>query len=151
MLENNIKITEKERQSNLRRLEASYVMYEKSKNDTLKKYDIINEKTGKPMYPKGSLDETVTLMTNMQNEIKDEYLIYGGDIDYLVAMKYDEDNENYEETDNECYDENEEYDDTNVENTIIENETTKKNIDSYLNSIEKNETTNKNTLSKKTP
>ena len=43
MLENNVKITEKERQSNLRRLEASYVMYEKSKNDTLKKYEIKNE------------------------------------------------------------------------------------------------------------
>ena len=123
-------------------------MYEKSKNDTLKKYDIINEKTGKPMYPKGSLDETVTLMTNMQNEIKDEYLIYGGDIEYLVAMKYDED---FEETDNEYYDEDEEYDDTNVENTIIENEATKKNIDSYLNSIEKNETTNNNIPTKKQP
>lgn len=153
MLENNSKITEKERQSNLRRLEASYVMYEKSKNDTLKKYDIKNEKTGKPMYPKGSLDETVTLMINMQNEIKDEYRIYGGDIDYLVAMKYDENNENYtdKDTDDGYYDEDEEYDDTEVKNVVLENKTTKKNIDSYLNSIEKIETTNNNTPTKKQP
>ena len=145
MLEN--KITEKERQSNLRRLEASYVMYEKSKNDTLKKYDVKNEKTGKPMYPKGSLDETVSLMVNMQNEIKDEYRIYGGDIEYLEAMDYKnvDDVTDYSEVEyEEYYDEDED----NDEKVVVENHTTKKNIETYLNSVEKIDTTNKTPVKK---
>lgn len=82
------KITEQERASNLKRLEASYAMYEKSKKETLKKYDVVEEKTGKPAYSKSNLDDTIALMENMQNDIKDEYRIYGGDINYLENMEF---------------------------------------------------------------
>lgn len=84
----NGKITEQERVNNLKRLEASYVMYEKSKNETLEKYNIVEEHTGEPKYSKKNLDDTIALMENMQNDIKDEYRIYGGDIKYLENMEF---------------------------------------------------------------
>lgn len=117
-----VTMSENERLSNLKRLEASYHMYNKSKNDTLKKYDAKDEKTGKAVYSKSSLDDTIKLMENMINEIKDEYVIYGGNIEDLEN--------NIGEM---CY---EEYNIT-PENTINTEEVFKQtiekdNIDNYL-------------------
>lgn len=125
----NVTMSENERLSNLKRLEASYQMYDKSKKDTLKKYDIKDEKTGKPTYSKTSLDDTIKLMDNMINEIKEEYVIYGGDIENL---------ENGIETI--IHDSHDDENTSNDDTTSSENETYKKDsINDYLKSLEDNE------------
>lgn len=129
------KITEQERVSNLKRLEASYAMYEKSKKETLKKYDVVEEKTGKPAYSKSDLDNTIALMENMQNDIKDEYRIYGGDINYLENMEFlNEDNLNPPSETN--IETNDDFDIQNIEKN--------NNAEKYLKNLDKIEETSKN-------
>ena len=125
----NVTMSENERLSNLKRLEASYQMYDKSKKDTLKKYDAKDEKTGKPIYSKSSLDDTVKLMDNMINEIKDEYVIYGGNIENLEKGIETIIQDNYEN-------------DNTLNDSIVlnENEPHKNNsMNDYLKSLEVNE------------
>ena len=98
---NKVKITEEERLTNIKRLEASYAMYEKSKNDTLKKYNIKNELNGEDLYPKHKLDETIELMNNMQEEVKEEYLMYGGSLEDLENMNLDINDNTQESNENE--------------------------------------------------
>ena len=123
----NIKITEEERINNLKRIEASYLMYSKSKNETMKKYSIIDEKTNEPMYSKKGLDDTIALMDGMINEIVDEYIIYGGDPDDLEKLSITNSVQN---TENNIEDKHEVVNDKN-ENVFTE-QNVKNNISSYL-------------------
>ena len=80
-------MSENERISNLKRIEASYLMYIKSKNEAEKKYASIDAKTNKPLYPKENMDSAIDLIEGMINDIKEEYVIYGGNIENLEKLQ----------------------------------------------------------------
>lgn len=132
----NTKINEQERINNIKRLEASYLMYIKSRNEAEKKYSSIDPKTNKPAYSKKSLDDTIKLMDNMINEIIDEYTIYGGDPDYIKTLTVNDSNI-IVETDN-INNNNVEYEVTgNEENTVIS--PIKTGVDNYLDNLTEND------------
>lgn len=128
----NIKMTEEERISNLKRLEASFNMYKKSRNDAVAKYDIIDEKTNSPKFNKESLDKTIKLVDNMINDIKMEYTIYGGNPDDLGNTV---ENEYYNHYNNISNDEVSE-----SENSMEINTTFNKGVDEYLETLSYNDT-----------
>lgn len=126
----NIKMTEQERISNLKRIEASYIMYMNSKEEANKKYSAIDPKTNEPIYTKKSLDETITLMDNMINEIVDEYTIYGGDPENLKKLQINDYNEEIRIEDKHEVSEN---------NRLAEVNTIKNSVDKYLETLETND------------
>ena len=76
---NELNVTKEELSAELKRLKNSYKMYERSKKETSDKLNKIDETNGNSVYDKDSIDNTIELITNMMDEIKNDYIILGGD------------------------------------------------------------------------
>lgn len=76
-------MTEAERLSTLAQLRSSYAMYEKAKKETEEKRNNLTDKNGNKIYNEESIKKTLSLMEKMQEDVKEEYLKYGGDIETI--------------------------------------------------------------------
>lgn len=78
---------EKERLNALKMLEASYEMYENTlknyEKEALKKVD----KDGNPIYSKEKIEDTKELIENMQKNVVEQYIQYGGNKEDLLNIK----------------------------------------------------------------
>lgn len=78
---------EKERINALKMLEASYEMYENTlknyEKEALKKVD----KDGNPIYSKEKIEDTKELIENMQKNVVEQYIQYGGNKEDLLNIK----------------------------------------------------------------
>lgn len=93
-----VTISEKDRLKELKRLKGSYAMYEKAKQDAVNKRSTITDKHGNKVYSNESLQETINLMNNMQQDIVEQYIMYGGDKEELMS-EYSEEYTTYAEVD----------------------------------------------------
>lgn len=80
-----VNINEDDRLKELKRLKTSYVMYEKAKQDAVNKRNTLTDKHGNKLYNSESLQETINLMNNMQQDIIEQYLMYGGEKEELLT------------------------------------------------------------------
>ncbi len=80
-----VNINENDRLKELKRLKTSYVMYEKAKQDAVNKRNTLTDKHGNKLYNSESLQETINLMNNMQQDIIDQYMMYGGEKEELLT------------------------------------------------------------------
>lgn len=66
-------------------LRASYEMYERSKIDTENRQKNAKDKFGNRIYSDENLKETLDLMNNMQDDIKNRYIELGGNVEDLYV------------------------------------------------------------------
>lgn len=79
------RISEKERLNELKRLKNSYAMYERAKKESIEKRKNMKDQYGNKKYSDNSIESTIEIMENMQNDILQQYLKYGGDKDELLS------------------------------------------------------------------
>ena len=91
-------MTEKQRLAELNRLKASYAMYEKAKTESIDKRKNMTDKFGNKKYNDNSIDSTIEIMTNMQNDIIQQYILLGGEKEDLENCEYTTYAESSEET-----------------------------------------------------
>ena len=72
-------MSEEERIKELKLLKSSYEMYEKSKKDTETKMKQKLNPDGSPYYTKEKIKEKLDLIQGMQDDIVEQYQMYGGD------------------------------------------------------------------------
>ena len=130
-------MNEKERLAELDRLKNSYAMYERAKKESVEKRKNMVDQFGNKKYSDNSIDSTVEIITNMQNDIVEQYVLYGGDKNELL-----ESNVSYEYYSNTNTD-NETTVDSNVVETYPNDTPTSINIGSgvmeYLSKLSSNE------------
>lgn len=78
---------EKIQKSKLKELETSFLMYEKSLQESQQHMSSDIDKNGNRKYSDSQMSETQTLIKTMQNDIINQYAELGGDIDYLKSLK----------------------------------------------------------------
>ena len=79
------RISEKERLNELKRLKNSYAMYERAKKESIEKRKNMNDQYGNKKYSDNSIESTIEIMENMQNDILEQYLKYGGSKEDLLS------------------------------------------------------------------
>ena len=79
-------ITEEQRVAEIKRLEASYLMYEKAKVEMVENRKNLKDQFGNPKYTESSINSTMEMIDNMQRDIVDQYIMYGGDEKTLKEM-----------------------------------------------------------------
>lgn len=77
---------DKNNKKELETLKTSYLMYEKSKAEALKKRKSAKDKFGNKIYSEESTVETIELINTMQEDIKEKYIKAGGDVADLVSL-----------------------------------------------------------------
>lgn len=80
-------MSEEERIKELKLLKSSYKMYEKSKKDTETKMKQKMNPDGSPYYTPQKIKEKLDLIQGMQDDIVEQYQMYGGDPKELLAEK----------------------------------------------------------------
>ena len=80
-------MSEEERIKELKLLESSYEMYEKSKKDTKTKMSQKMNADGSPFYSKKEIGEKLELIQGMQDDIIEQYQMLGGDVESLKSPK----------------------------------------------------------------
>ena len=78
---------EEERIKQLKLLKSSYDMYEKSKKDTKTKMGQKMNSDGSPFYTQAQIDEKLKLIQGMEDEVIEQYVALGGDINQLKVLK----------------------------------------------------------------
>lgn len=101
------RISEKERLNELKRLKNSYAMYERAKKESIEKRKNMKDQYGNKKYSDNSIESTIEIMENMQNDILEQYLKYGGSKEDLLS----------EDVEYGSYDSNEEVNDVVNETT----------------------------------
>lgn len=91
---NGVTMTEEERLNELKRLKSSYVMYERAKKEMVDKRTNLTDQYGNNKYTPSSVDSTMEIMNNMQEDIISQYQLLGGNIEDLenVDATYQNDN-----------------------------------------------------------
>ncbi len=79
------RISEKERLNELKRLKNSYAMYERAKKESIEKRKNMKDQYGNKKYSDNSIESTIEIMENMQNDILEQYLKYGGSKEDLLS------------------------------------------------------------------
>lgn len=79
------RISEKERLNELKRLKNSYAMYERAKKESIEKRKNMKDQYGNKKYSDNSIESTIEIMENMQNDILEQYLKYGGSEEDLLS------------------------------------------------------------------
>ena len=136
-------MNEKERLAELSRLKNSYAMYEKAKKESVEKRKNMVDQFGNKKYSDNSIDSTIEIITNMQNDIVEQYVLYGGDKNELLedAVSY----EYYSDVNTNV----ETADDTNAVEVFTNDTPASINIGSgvmeYLSKLSSNEKTKTNT------
>lgn len=77
-------MTEEERQSELSMLKNSWIMYERTKKETIEMRSKKN-KNGVIPYKESETKKTMNIIENMQNDIKKKYLQLGGTMEELLS------------------------------------------------------------------
>lgn len=78
---------EEERIKQLKLLKSSYDMYEKSKKDTKTKMGQKMNSDGSPFYTQAQIDDKLKLIQGMEDEVVEQYVALGGDINQLKSSK----------------------------------------------------------------
>lgn len=78
---------EEERIKQLKLLKSSYDMYEKSKKDTKTKMGQKMNSDGSPFYTQAQIDDKLKLIQGMEDEVVEQYVALGGDINQLKTLK----------------------------------------------------------------
>ena len=76
---NGVTMTEEQRLNELKRLKSSYAMYERAKKEMIDKRTNLTDQYGNNKYTPSSVDSTLDIMNNMQEDIISQYTLYGGD------------------------------------------------------------------------
>ena len=92
-------MSEKERLAELNRLKSSYAMYEKAKMESIERRKNMVDQFGNKKYSDNSIDSTIEIMTKMQDDVVEQFILLGGEKaelengDYSVYTTYEEDDE----------------------------------------------------------
>ena len=78
---------EEERIKQLKLLKSSYDMYEKSKKDTKTKMGQKMNSDGSPFYTQAQIEDKLKLIQGMEDEVIEQYVALGGDINQLKLKK----------------------------------------------------------------
>jgi len=78
---------EKERLNALKMLEASYLMYENTLNTYEKDVKKRVDKDGNPLYSEDTIGDNRELIENMQKNVVEQYIQYGGNKEDLLNLK----------------------------------------------------------------
>lgn len=78
---------EKERLNALKMLEASYLMYENTLNTYEKDVKKRVDKDGNPLYSEDTIEDNRELIENMQKNVVEQYIQYGGNKEDLLNLK----------------------------------------------------------------
>lgn len=79
-------ITEEQRLAEIKRLESSYIMYEKAKVEMVENRKNLKDQFGNPKYTASSIDSTMEMIENMQRDIVEQYVMYGGEESVIKSL-----------------------------------------------------------------
>ena len=80
-------ITEQDNKNQLKVIETSYEMYEKTKESTERNMKTATTPDGKRKYSQEDIDEEMKLLNAAQRELLDKYRMFGGDPENLIGKK----------------------------------------------------------------
>lgn len=80
-------ITEQDNKNQLKVIETSYEMYEKTKESTERNMKTATNPDGKRKYSQEEIDEEMKLLNAAQRELLDKYRMFGGDLENLIGKK----------------------------------------------------------------
>ena len=80
-------ITEQDNKNQLKVIETSYEMYEKTKESTERNMKTATNPDGKRKYSQEEIDEEMKLLNAAQRELLDKYRMFGGDPENLIGKK----------------------------------------------------------------
>lgn len=72
------KMSEEDKQREMERLRESYCMYERSKKQTMERRKNLKNANGDPVYSERSIEPTLKLIKTSQDDIVEQYMMYGG-------------------------------------------------------------------------
>lgn len=72
------KMSEEDKKREMERLRESYCMYERSKKQTMERRKNLKNANGDPVYSERSIEPTLKLIKTSQDDIVEQYMMYGG-------------------------------------------------------------------------